>query len=102
MPDKRIIFNQPNRTPKYMSNQTSGTPVGWCSHNAHRGKLSLKQMKQHNCRGKNCRFFTKNPDHPHWKEKARIKQAKREEKFRARLSETLKQEILRKLTRLGL
>lgn len=89
MPDKRIIFNNHERRPQYMKHQTSGMPVGWCSHNAHRGKLSLKQMKRHNCRAKNCKFFTKNEDHPHWKHKATMKQAKKMAKFAERLEEEI-------------
>lgn len=97
MPDKRIIFNNHERRPQYMKHQTSGMPVGWCSHNAHRGKLSLKQMKRHNCRTKNCKFFTKNEDHPHWKHKATTKQAKKMTKFAERLEE----EIASALTKIG-
>lgn len=100
MPDKRIIFNNYERHPQYMKNQTSRIPIGWCSHNAHRGKLSLKQMRKHNCRGKNCQFFKKNDDHPHWKQKARVKQAKRTERFKLKMTETLKAEILKALNNL--
>ena len=93
MADNRLIFLEPNRKPHYFANQTTTLPVGWCSHNAHRGKLTAKQMKNHRCREKACPFFKKNEKHPYWVEKENIKQIKKQRKLQERLSATLRQEI---------
>jgi hypothetical protein len=93
MPDKRIIMHNPDRHPQHMSNQTQKIPVGWCSHNKHRGKLSVRQMKQHKCIAKQCQFFTKNERHIYWQQQEQKKQNKRLEKQKARLSEYFKEEI---------
>ena len=100
MPDKRIIFNNHERHPQRMKNQTHHSPVGWCNHNSHRGKLSIKQMKNHKCLGKQCRFFTKNENHPYWKERHQIKQIRKEEKRKARLLEYMETEIKSALDKL--
>ena len=100
MADKRIAFHNADRRPQYMRHQPSGTPVGWCNHNAHRGKLSLRQMRNHNCRGKNCPFFKKNEEHPHWQQKAKAKESKKQAKREEKLSEALKSEILKALNNL--
>lgn len=99
MPDKRIIFNQSELHPHYMRNQTQKIPVGWCNHNKHRGKMSIKQMKSHECLKKQCPFFTKNPRHCYWEQKAQIKENKRVKKFEARFSDILKEEIKKELDR---
>lgn len=80
MPNKKIVMHQPDRHPQYLSNQPKGTPVGWCTHNKHRGKLSVRLMKQHKCLGKNCPFFKKNEEHQYWKEREQIKQIKKAKK----------------------
>ena len=93
MPDKRIVFHDPERRPQHMRNQTWGMPVGWCNHNKHRGKLSLKQMKQHKCLTKQCPFFVRNEQHNYWAQRDQDRQEKKEKKRRARLEEYMKEEI---------
>ena len=88
MPDKRIIFHNPDRHPQSMRNQTQGEPVGWCRHNRHRGKLSAKQMKNHECLKKQCPFFTKNENHPYWAEREHLKQKKKEKKSQPAVAHT--------------
>ena len=100
MPDKRIIFNNHERKPQYMKGQPKGMPVGWCKHNAHRGKLSVKQMKNHRCLAKGCPFFVKNEKHYYWEQRARVKKTKKTAKIQARLTDSLKAEILTALNRL--
>ena len=73
-------MHNPDRRPEYFKNQPKGDPVGWCTHNKHRGKLSVKIMKSHKCLSKNCRFFKKNEDHPYWAERENIKKLKKENK----------------------
>ena len=97
MPDKRIVLHNPERHPRYFSNQPKGIPVGWCNHNKHRGKLSVKQMKQHKCLSKNCMFFAKNERHNYWKQRDQIKQNKKEEKRKARLLEYMETEVKKAL-----
>lgn len=80
MPDKRIILHNPDRHPQYFANQPKGTPVGWCNHNKHRGKLSVKLMKQHKCLAKECPYFTKNEKHQYWEDRERIKKIKKAKK----------------------
>ena len=48
-------------------------PIGFCHNQSHRGSLTTQLYKKHNCAKKNCPFFKKNPDHPHWKRKAKLK-----------------------------
>ena len=97
MPNKKIVMHNPELHPAYMRNQTQKIPVGWCSHNKHRGKLSVKQLKNHKCIAKQCPFFTKNPRHNYWGQKEYIKESKRKKKFESRFSEILLEEIKRSL-----
>lgn len=80
MPNKKIIMHQPERHPEYFKNQPKGEPVGWCNHNKHRGKLSVRLMKNHKCLGKKCPYFKKNDKHPYWAEHERIKQIRKDKK----------------------
>lgn len=100
MPDKRIIMHKHDRHPQHFSNQPKGEAVGWCSHNKHRGKLSVRMMKNHKCLAKNCQFFTRNENHPYWKSREQIKKTKKEEKRKARLAEYMEEEIKRALDNL--
>ena len=94
MADKRLIFTTGERHPHYFANQTTKMPVGWCNHNAHRGKLTAKQMKNHRCREKMCPYFKKNEKHPYWVEKENIKQLKKQRKQKERLTGYLREEIV--------
>ena len=93
MPDKRIVCHNPERRPQYMCNQTWGMPVGWCNHNKHRGKLSVRQMKQHKCLAKQCSFFTRNEAHDYWAQRDCDKQRKKDKRRKAGLEECMKEEI---------
>ena len=100
MPDKRIIMHNSEKHPAYMHNQTQKIPAGWCSHNQHRGKLSVKQLKNHQCLKKQCPFFTKNLRHSYWEERNQIKESKRKKKFEIRFSEILQEEIKKALNQI--
>ena len=97
MPYKSLIMHNPDKHPAYMYNQTQKMPVGWCHHNKHRGKLSVKQMRKHQCLKKQCPFLAKNLKHSYWEEREYVRQSKRNKKFEARFSEILKEEIKKAL-----
>lgn len=78
MADKRLTRPGHDKTRiSYFANQTQHTPVGWCNNFKHKGKLSLRQMKNHKCLSKKCPFFKKNEEHTYWKERESIKQKKK-------------------------
>lgn len=65
--------------------------VGCCHNLIHPGKLTRKLMEEHDCLGKNCKFFERNNDSTYWAEeenkkrqKERRKQARQAEKKAAR------------------
>lgn len=94
MADKRLTTPGNDRTyVSFMSNQTQHMPVGWCNYRKHRGKLSLKQMKSHECLKKQCKYLKKNDNHPYWNQREQNKQAKKARKFETRFSEILEEEI---------
>ena len=93
-------MHNPDRRPQYFANQPKGMPVGWCNHNKHRGKLSVRLMKQHKCLGKNCPFFKKNEEHQYWQEREHIKQSKKDKKREARLLEYMETEIKKELDKI--
>jgi hypothetical protein len=51
--------------------------VGCCHNLLHPGKLTKRLMTQHDCLGKNCRYFEKYEDAGYWKECDRKKEQKR-------------------------
>jgi len=54
--------------------------VGFCWYKKHKGFLTLKLMKEHQCPQKECHYFQKFEDSPHWKKKKKNKQRKKERK----------------------
>lgn len=61
--------------------------VGYCHNLIHPGKLTRKIMEEHDCLGKNCKFFEKNNESTYWvaeenrkREKEQRKQIQRAEK----------------------
>ena len=61
--------------------------VGYCWYKNHKGFLTRKLMKKHQCPSKNCHYFQKFEDAPYWKEKAELKQLKRDRKAEERARE---------------
>ena len=49
--------------------------IGYCNHYKHHGPLSINTYRQHKCKEKQCPYFVKNKNHPHW-----IKKQKQKEK----------------------
>lgn len=54
--------------------------IGYCHNPKHMGYLSLKNMKNHKCLAKQCRYLHKYEDHPYWAEKERKKAEKKARK----------------------
>ena len=52
--------------------------VGYCHNQKHHGALSVKMIKQHQCLGKQCPYLEKIENHPYWKNRAEIKEKKKE------------------------
>lgn len=64
--------------------------VGYCHNRIHPGKLTRKILEEHDCLGKNCKFFEKYPESTYWaaeenrrKQKEKRKQARQAEKMAA-------------------
>lgn len=79
---------------KLLGNQriqiTKSKLVGYCHNVIHPGKLTAKIMNEHDCLGKQCRFFEKYEDSTYWiaqeqkrKEKDKRKAAKQKQKQEA-------------------
>ena len=61
-----------------MSNQPSKEhSVGYCHCKTHKGKISVKMLKKHQCLGKQCPFLQKYEDHPYWEQRRRKKELKK-------------------------
>lgn len=45
---------------------TKENAVGYCYHSSHTGWLTEKMMKQHDCLGKQCKYFRKLETNPYW------------------------------------
>ena len=62
----------------FMKGQTKkNRAVGFCHSSKHRGFLSVKNMKRHDCIGKQCPMFEKYENAPYWQEKRRRKADKK-------------------------
>ena len=57
--------------------------VGFCHNQIHPGKMTRQLMEEHDCLGKECRFFEKYEDASYWRDRARktaLKQHVRQQK----------------------
>ena len=61
----------------FAENVRDSKACGYCHSKAHKGKLTVKMMRQHKCRQKNCPMFEKYEEHEHWKRKEKLKQLKK-------------------------
>ncbi len=67
---------------KFLNGQT--TPqraVGFCHYRQHQGYLSVKQLKNHNCLGKQCPYLQKYEDNIFWIRRVEIKELKKAKKL---------------------
>lgn len=51
---------------------------GYCCH--HHKYLTVKQVRQHNCLGKQCWYLKKNEQHDWWRQREQIKQKRKAKK----------------------
>ena len=54
--------------------------VGFCHNNIHRGYVGQRILKEHECINKNCPYFEKFEDSPHWCKKEVVKLLKKAKK----------------------
>ena len=54
--------------------------VAYCHNKSHKGLLTVKMMKNHECLRKQCPFLEKYEDRPYWEERILKKQKKKLQK----------------------
>ena len=64
--------------------------AGYCFSYSHRGYLSVKNIKKHKCLEKNCHWFIKFNQHPHWAKQEKINDDKRLKKHIKQNEEVIK------------
>lgn len=62
--------------------------VGFCHVNLHKGYLTRKLLKEHDCIAKHCKCLEKFPDYPFWKKRDKSKKAKRDGKAAKRIAQS--------------
>lgn len=65
---------------KYFRHIRDTKACGYCHSNMHKGRLTVRMMRQHKCLQKQCHLFEKYPEHPYWVEKELIKAKKKAKK----------------------
>lgn len=74
--------------------------VGYCWSEIHRGYLTQKLLKEHQCIEKECKHFQKFEDAPYWKNKEKAKENKKREKENKKRTEEEKTIILNRIRKL--
>lgn len=54
--------------------------VAYCHSKTHKGRLTVRMMKQHNCLQKQCSMLEKYEDHDYWRQREVIKARKKAKK----------------------
>lgn len=67
--------------------------VGYCHNLIHPGKMTCKLMEEHDCMGKNCRFFEKYAESTYWV----VKENKRRQKEHRKRRQQAEKKAVRKL-----
>jgi hypothetical protein len=67
----------------YGSEFEKNRACAFCSH--HRCYLTVKQVKQHNCLGKQCWYLRKNEQHDWWRQREVVRQRRKARKERGGL-----------------
>lgn len=62
----------------YGSEFDKNRACGYCVH--HHKYLTVKQVRQHNCLGKQCWYLKKNESHDWWRQREVMKQKRKERK----------------------
>ena len=68
-------MKQIQRRSEYMAK----SPCAYCHNRSHKGYLSVKALKEHECLRKQCCFLQK-LEHPYWEQRERIKEERRKKK----------------------
>lgn len=64
------FYRSKKKEPRYMGQQPKGDNIaGYCTNKLHKGKMSVKMIKQHDCLNKQCPYFRKNTKHPKFAKK---------------------------------
>ena len=61
-----------------LNNAYARSPCAYCKH--HKCSLTVKQVRQKNCLGKGCWHLKKYESHEWWKQRAALKQKKKNKK----------------------
>lgn len=69
----RYFVNQPGKSKS----------VAYCHCNAHKGNISVKTLKKHECLRKQCPYLEKYEDHDYWRQRQTLKDKKKEKKLMA-------------------
>ena len=69
-----------DRTGRLKGQPPKERAIGYCHNPTHKGYLSLKVYKQHQCNIKECRYYEKYEEHPYWQQKKHIKELKKKKK----------------------
>jgi hypothetical protein len=77
---KELPWYYQDQTGRFKGQPPKEKAVGFCHNPTHKGYLSLKVYRQHKCGQKACHYFEKYENHPHWQQKRKIKEAKKEVK----------------------
>ena len=65
--------------------------IGYCHNLTHRGVITAKSLKEHDCLAKNCTFLEKNADHPYWSRLQEKQEQKRKNKEDRKLRKILEE-----------
>lgn len=79
-----LVINEvnPRKRVNYMRNAASkNKAVAYCHCKAHKGNLSVKMLKQHECLGKQCPYLEKYESHDYWRQREALKAKKKEKRF---------------------
>lgn len=63
---------------KTLYNGCSDNCCAYCK--LHQCSMTVKQMRQKECLPKQCWYLVKNEDHPYWKQRANMKQKRKDRK----------------------
>jgi hypothetical protein len=63
---------------KSLNNTYARSPCAYCK--LHKCSLTVKQVRQKNCLGKQCWYLRKYPSHEWWKQREVLKQKKKQDK----------------------
>ena len=74
--------------------------VGYCWSELHRGYLTAKLLKEHQCCEKNCKHFQKYEQSQYWKQKEKHKEIKKQAKAKAKQEKQTTEQILKQIREL--